>query len=74
MARAVWARWMALARKAAAVQSNVILWVLYYALFLPIALIQRPFSDPLGTQTTTAPHWRNRSDGPQDRRAAGLQF
>jgi|SoiMethySBSTD1v2_1073268.scaffolds.fasta_scaffold5702480_1 hypothetical protein len=74
MAGTVWDRWMALARKAAAVQSNVILWLLYYVLFLPIALIQRPFSDPLGTQNTTAPHWRERSDGPQDTKAAGLQF
>jgi hypothetical protein len=72
--RSLWSRWRAVARKAAAVQSTVVLWVLYYVLFLPIALIQHPFTDPLGAREADPPRWRDRPEGPQDTRAARLQF
>jgi len=70
----LWGRWKAIARGAAAVQSNVVLWLLYYLLFLPIALLQRPFTEPLGPRTMGPPAWREREDGPQDETAARRQF
>ena len=43
----LWQRWQRVARAAAVVESNVLLWILYYLVFVPLALVQRPFSDPL---------------------------
>ena len=55
-------------------QSNVLLWVLYYVAFVPLALVRRPFDDPLNAKASAAPRWRSRSPGPQDPSAARRQF
>lgn len=69
-----WQRWQILARKAATVQSNVALWVLYYAAFVPLALLRRPFDDTLDPTAAQAPRWRPRPEGPRNAAAARRQF
>lgn len=69
--QALWARWKSFARQAARVQSNVILTVLYFLVFLPLALVRRPFAEPFGGQ---ADRWRERAPAPRDLPAARRQF
>ena len=56
----VWEQWKRIARRAAAFQSNVLLWVLYYVVFCPVALVRRPFTDTLQLRTG-GPAWRERA-------------
>ena len=69
--RSLWTRWKAFARTAARVQSNIILAILYFVVFLPLALIRRPFGDLLGRDMTV---WRAREQAPRDLRSARQQF
>jgi hypothetical protein len=68
-----WARWKALAVRAAEVQSNVLLFVLYVVLFVPLALLRRPFGDPLGLRGPR-PGWRPRPKLDPSVEAARRQF
>ncbi len=43
----LWTGWKALAHEAARIQSIVVLTVLYYLMFVPLAWLRRPFGDPL---------------------------
>jgi hypothetical protein len=67
----LWARWKAVARVAARVQSNVILTILYFLVFLPLALIRRPFAGPFGGD---APGWLERPPAARDLPAARRQY
>ena len=67
----LWARWKAFARVAARVQSNIILTILYFLVFLPLALVRRPFAGKFGGH---ADHWLERQPGPHDLPAARRQF
>jgi len=69
--RAAWARWKAFARQAARVQSNVILTVLYFLVFVPLALLRRPFAAPL---TKDPGQWRERLPAPRDVVSTRQQF
>jgi hypothetical protein len=51
-----WARWQALAKRAAEFQSNVLLFILYFVLFVPIALIQRIGAPKFGSRAGWQPH------------------
>jgi hypothetical protein len=51
------AHWRRLSASAARVQSNVILTLVYFLMVVPVALVRRPFSDPLGRRTE--PGWRD---------------
>jgi hypothetical protein len=73
-ARTVWARWRALAHRAAEVQSHVLMWLLYWIAFVPIALIQRRTSDPLDLRRSDAPVWREREPLDADLPRARRQF
>ena len=66
-----WARWKEFAARAAAVQSNALLWVLYFLLLVPLALIRRPFAGPLDGGR---PGWRVRPTDPPSLEAARRQF
>ena len=67
----LWARWKAFARVAARVQSNIILTVLYFLVFLPLALLRRPFADTFGGG---ADAWIERQPAPRDLPAARRQY
>lgn len=71
MKKSLWARWKTLARHAARIQSNIILTVLYFIVFLPLALIRRPFSPPFGSD---ADAWRERQPVEHDVTSARRQF
>jgi hypothetical protein len=71
MTRTLWDRWKTLARHAARIQSNIILTVLYFLAFLPLALLRRPFAGPLGGR---ADQWRERPPAPRDIASARRQF
>ena len=67
-----WAKWKALARRAAVAQSNVLLWLLYYVMVVPLALLRRPFD---GRRESSQPSWRERPASDADRLAtARRQF
>lgn len=51
---------MALARKAAEVQSLVLMAILYWVAFVPLAWFQRRLSDPLDLRPGDPPAWRAR--------------
>ena len=72
--RSAWSRWKALSRRAAHVQSNVLLWLLYYGRFVPMALVRhvtgsRPFRAGQGR-----PAWEQRAARPADLPSARRQF
>jgi hypothetical protein len=70
----LWQRWKRLAHRAAVFQSNVLLWVLYYVVFVPLALVQRPFTDPLALRQRR-PAWHPRAAGGENGvEAARRQF
>ena len=66
----IWVRWKALARRAAYVQSNVILLLLYVVVFVPLALLRRPFAEPIGHDHGL---WRERPPTPRDVASARRQ-
>jgi hypothetical protein len=66
----LWTRWKAFAHRAARFQSNVILTILYFLVLLPLALLRRPFANPLAA----SPVWRERSPVPHDLDSARRQF
>lgn len=67
----LWARWKAFARVAARVQSNIILTILYFLVFLPLALLRRLFAGQFGGH---ADGWLERQPAPRDLPAARRQF
>ena len=72
-ASGLWQRWKRLARRAAVVQSNVVLWLLYYVAFVPLALVRRLFADAVGTKGGGAA-WRERAEAPVDLRSSRRQY
>ena len=66
----LWSRWKTLAHRAARVQSNIILTVLYFVVLVPLALLRRPFANPLAG----SPVWRERPSVPHDLVSARRQF
>jgi hypothetical protein len=65
-------RWRQLASRAAQTQSEILLFLLYFLAFLPIALVRRPFSDPLGVKPPGG--WKPRRAGEVTLDAARRQF
>ena len=72
--RGFWARWKRVAHRAAQVQSNVLLFILYFLVFLPIALLRAPFSDPVGIKRSRSTGWRRRPARKADLESAQRQF
>lgn len=72
VSRNITTRWMTLARRAATLQSRVILLALYFVLWVPLGIVRRLFADPL--RRRDAPRWamRQRSNG--DLTSARRQF
>jgi hypothetical protein len=54
-----WERWKRFAQKAASVQSNALLFVVYYVVFLPAASLQRLVNDPFRRPPGQS-DWRDR--------------
>jgi hypothetical protein len=69
----IWTRWKAVARRAAELQSNVVLGVLYYGLLTPLALFRRPLSNPL-SPSSEPPRWEQRQPASHDLPSARRQF
>lgn len=67
-----WRRWKRFARQAASVQSNAILFVVYYVLFLPMASLQRLVNDPFRRQAGRT-DWLDRQVPPADLASARRQ-
>ena len=65
-------RWRQLASRAAQAQSEILLFLLYFLVFLPIAWVRRPFSDPLGVKQPGG--WKSRRAGAVDLDTARRQF
>ena len=65
-------RWMALARAAARGQANVLLWVMYTVLWVPLGAVRRLFTDPLARRSEAG--WRERQPTPRDLDSARRQF
>jgi hypothetical protein len=72
MAVTLRARWKGLARSAARVQSNVLLWIFYVVLWVPLGLLRALFPDPLDRRGE--PAWRERPASPHDVEWARRQF
>jgi hypothetical protein len=70
MAAALWTRWKAFAHRAARIQSNVILTILYFIVLLPLALLRRPFANPLAASRI----WHERPPADHDLAVARRQF
>ena len=69
--RTLWARWKTLALHAARLQSNIILTALYFLVFVPLALLRRPFTEPLGKDPG---RWRERSPAARDIASTRRQY
>lgn len=63
---------MRLARTAAAVQSNVLLWLVYFVMWVPLGAVRRLFADPL--RRHAPPAWHERPSVAADLQAARRQF
>jgi hypothetical protein len=68
-----WGRWKAFARRAAQVQSRVLLWVLYYLLLVPIALVQHG-GRGAWRRHDVPPSWKPRTTRTSDMASARRQF
>lgn len=67
-------RWMALARRAARVQSHILLFAFYYLAFVPAALVLRPFLRPFGQPKGPGSAWLAKRPLPTTIDAARRQF
>jgi hypothetical protein len=70
---AAWARWKAFARRAAETQSAVVLWLLYYAVVVPIAFC-RPSARRRWRRGAGDPSWHVRTTATPDMTSARRQF
>ena len=60
----LWTKWKAIAHRAAVVQSNILLWLLYYIVVVPIAGFKRLF---VQRSDSPQPLWRERPPAQEDR-------
>jgi len=67
----LWAHWKVVAHKAARLQSLVVLTILYYVLFVPLALLRRPFGVPLRRQGS---RWHARRPAAHDLTSLRRQY
>jgi hypothetical protein len=68
----VWSRWTAFAVRAAQVQCAVLLWLLYWTLFVPMALLRpRVRAEWRGARTAA---WQRRTTHAADLPSARRQF
>jgi hypothetical protein len=72
MATAPPGRWRRFAARAARGQSEILLFLLYFLMLVPIGLVRRLFADPLGRRS--APAWKAATDRPPDLEGARRQF
>jgi hypothetical protein len=59
--RTAWTKWKAFGHKVATFQSRVMLFVFYFLILGPFALVMRAFSDPLELRAGTARGWLERA-------------
>lgn len=57
----LWEGWKAVARRIGEFQSRVLLTILYLILIGPVAVLLRPFSDPLRRRARAGSYWLPRS-------------
>lgn len=68
-----WSRWKRFAAVAADVQGQVLFFLLYFLVLLPIALVSAPRA-VFGRARRTPPHWRQREPTSPDLVSARRQF
>jgi hypothetical protein len=66
----LWTSWRRFAHRAAVVQSNVVLFILYFAFVLPVSLVIRLTT----TRRRTASGWQALPTDPDELQAARQQF
>lgn len=54
---ALWSRWKTLARKAGTFQSKTLLWLFYFLVIPPFAVVIKIFSDPLRLKNSPPVKW-----------------
>ena len=73
--RVLWARWKAFGHMLATFQSRVLLFIFYFIVLAPFALLMRAFSDPLRLRAGLSPTWLERAAPDRDMsRLARRQF
>lgn len=74
-AAVVWDRWKAFARRAAQLQSAAVLWVLYYAMLVPLAFLSRASRSRSPWRAgARGPAWLARTSRTDDLTSARRQF
>lgn len=56
--RTLWDRWKAVGRRLGDLQARLLLFLFYFLVLAPFAILLRIFSDPLGLKRTTPLGWR----------------
>lgn len=56
----LWEYWKAFGRRVGDLQARLLLFLFYFLVLAPFALVVRTFSDPLGLKRTSPPDWRPR--------------
>jgi len=69
----LWRWWQKIAKKIGDFQARLILTLFYFVVVLPLGLIVRLFSDPLGRKKTSA-GWEVKSETPSNVESARRQF
>ncbi len=64
--RVLWAKWKAFGHMVANFQSRVLLFVFYFIVLGPFALVMRVFSDPLHLRPSAGTRWLERAAPGQD--------
>jgi hypothetical protein len=64
--RLLWSRWKAFGHALATIQSRILLFVFYFVILGPFALVMRAFADPLGLRRGDSTHWLERAATKED--------
>jgi len=64
--RVVWSRWKAFGHALAAIQARILLFLFYFVILGPFALVMRVFADPLRLRRDGSTHWLERATAKED--------
>jgi hypothetical protein len=72
--RKAWARWKRFGAAAARAQSNALMWLLYFLVLVPVALLQRLMGDGSGFGDAAPAAWVPHQDNASDLARARRQY